>query len=631
MTRWVPALSLTAALTLAVPGVRAQRGSRNAPQTTFRSTTELILVNTVVTDGRDRVVTDLTRDDFVVTADGHEQRIDEFSFVYIPPGDRTVDLDAPTRPPADVASNAETPSKSRAFVFVIDDGRIPPRELVPLKRMMAAVIRTLSPDDQVAIVYTGHSDLSYDFTNDTDRLIDAVNRRREALGFSDGMALPMGQRSLMITLRNIVKTLQSSKHARRAVFLVGSSGCLPHPPNPDWAECLDLVNKARQADVPFYVLDPRLFINGDIVSATDPDMRAAAVDAEATRRDEMMTLASATGGRVVSRVGDPVRAAAQAVAENGSFYLLGFYPSPAPRDGKFHQITVTLRRPGLSVRARRGYLAPSPVVRASTPTRDMTATLGSGLDDPSLPIRAFAAPMAPAPSGKTRTLVTVELTYPRDSAMPALDEDLRVGVLALTPDAKIKASFQRPIHLSGSWLPESTGRIVMNETVDLPSERLSLRVGVTSRALNASGTAHLYVDPPDFGSKDLTLSGVVLGQTGVVVDAVTGLDTIRGVVPFEPTINRSFSSTDTIRVFARAYWKRDAERASAVVRVTGGEGLPPRSVALTARARPGGGHDGVLDTLVPLRGLAAGAYVLEVEAMLPGGKPVERRVPFEVR
>ena len=38
-----------------------------------------------------------------------------------------------------------------------------------------------------------------------------------------------------------------------------------------------------------------------------------------------------------------------------SYYLLGYYSSNAKLDGKFHTIKVRVKRPGVDVRARKGY------------------------------------------------------------------------------------------------------------------------------------------------------------------------------------------------------------------------------------------------------------------------------------
>src|SRR5207344_2975912 len=47
------------------------------------------------------------------------------------------------------------------------------------------------------------------------------------------------------------------------------------------------------------------------------------------------------------------------VDDLSSYYLLGYYSTNARPDGKFHKITVRVKRSGVDVRARRGYLAPS--------------------------------------------------------------------------------------------------------------------------------------------------------------------------------------------------------------------------------------------------------------------------------
>ena len=158
MKRIAPVLGLVAALGLAGALAHAQRGAAPS-QPVFRSTTQLVLLDAIVTDDKDRVVSDLTRDEFVITEGGRAQRIEEFSFESIPLANRTIDLDAPTRPPADVAWNARMSGRSRAFVLVIDEASIPPSELIPLKRLMAEVLKTLTPDDQAAVIYMGRSDL----------------------------------------------------------------------------------------------------------------------------------------------------------------------------------------------------------------------------------------------------------------------------------------------------------------------------------------------------------------------------------------------------------------------------------------------------------------------------------------
>jgi hypothetical protein len=54
------------------------------PAPTFRSTTQYVAVDVIVTDLQDRVVEGLTKDDFSVMERGVVQAIDDFSFVAVP-------------------------------------------------------------------------------------------------------------------------------------------------------------------------------------------------------------------------------------------------------------------------------------------------------------------------------------------------------------------------------------------------------------------------------------------------------------------------------------------------------------------------------------------------------------------
>lgn len=633
MTR-VP-IGLALAVALAVT-LTAQRGQPPAgqPQTVFRSATQYVALDVIVRDKNDRPVTDLTKDDFVVTERDHPQTVRDFAYISIPVGDRPVDLDAPPKAFSDIATNGQTSQNSRALVLTIDDTALGVQDLIPVKRVVAELIRKLSPDDQVALTYIGRSDLSHDFTNDFGALMASV-KLRDALGLPS-----LGPSNAIRSLEFIVNTLAASRHTRRAVILITSHACRPLPneglPSMENDQCRDLIKRAKQADVVFYTIDPRLFTDLNStqgIGNIDTPERASELAAESIADDNSMkTLASGTGGRTFTRASDPLRAVEDVMVDNGSYYLLGFYPDPIVNDGKFHDIQVTVKRPGLRVRSRAGYMAgDDKPPKLTTATRDMTGRLGTGIDDPSLSIRAFVAPIADAPNGTT-ALVTIEVSYPvAETGSMALDDELRVGILSLTPDAKIKRSFQRAIRFTGRWKPTARSKFLINEVIELPHQALSLRIGVTSRALAKTGTTHIFVSVPDFGDKDLQLSSLVLGTNDSSFDAAAGLDFIRPFVPFQPTTIRSFTRDHTLRVFANSFWKSDDEAVTADISVKGGSPFATQSVTLPGRIDKNGHREGTLDRTLSLKDLAPGSYVLRVDVHSLKRKPAFREIPFEIR
>jgi hypothetical protein len=77
------------------------------------------------------------------------------------------------------------------------------------------------------------------------------------------------------------------------------------------------------------------------------------VDAEALRR-----MTDDSGGRteIVRGFGDLAGATARIADELSKQYYLG-YASPGKKDGRWHEIRVEAKGRGLTVRARRGYVA----------------------------------------------------------------------------------------------------------------------------------------------------------------------------------------------------------------------------------------------------------------------------------
>ena len=132
-------------------------------------------------------------------------------------------------------------------------------------------------------------------------------------------------------------------------------------------------HEANRANASFYPIDPRGLVVFDtpIAPVNGPTLRAPApmvppsVDRAMlqARLTSLRTLAEATDGLAIVDSNDLAGGLKRVVDDLTSYYLLGYY-STGKLDGKFHAITVRVKRPGVQVRARRGYLAAT--TRAAT-------------------------------------------------------------------------------------------------------------------------------------------------------------------------------------------------------------------------------------------------------------------------
>src|SRR5882672_3274578 len=128
-----------------------------------------------------------------------------------------------------------------------------------------------------------------------------------------------------------------------------------------------MLDEANRANASFYPIDPRglAVFDEDIVPAAGV---GAGINANPTvppaedrarlfaRNTSLRTLAEATDGLAVVNTNDLSRGLRRIADDLSSYYLLGYY-STGKLDGRFHSITVRVKRVGVQVRARRGYLA----------------------------------------------------------------------------------------------------------------------------------------------------------------------------------------------------------------------------------------------------------------------------------
>ena len=126
-----------------------------------------------------------------------------------------------------------------------------------------------------------------------------------------------------------------------------------------------ILDQANRANVSFYPIDPRGIVafDDDIVPVAgvgqNPVLRPEEERARlAERSTSLHVMAEQTDGVAVTATNDLALGLRRMTTDLSAYYLLGYY-STGKLDGRFHAITVRATRPGVQIRARRGYLAAS--------------------------------------------------------------------------------------------------------------------------------------------------------------------------------------------------------------------------------------------------------------------------------
>src|ERR1700682_2650026 len=88
-------------IVLFLPALMLVSAQSQAPDAVIRINVNLVQVDAVVTDSKDKPVTDLKKEDFEILQDGKPQAITNFSFINATPGSANTAVGAPRAvPPA---------------------------------------------------------------------------------------------------------------------------------------------------------------------------------------------------------------------------------------------------------------------------------------------------------------------------------------------------------------------------------------------------------------------------------------------------------------------------------------------------------------------------------------------------
>jgi VWFA-related protein len=678
---------------LAGVGLVAGQGQPQEPASqgpTFKTQVEYVEVDAVVTDQQGNFVRNLKKEDFQVSEDGKVQSISTFTVVDIPIEryERPLFSSRPIEP--DVQTNAR-PFDGRVYVMILDDLHV---DALRTQRVRTAarqfIERNLGANDLMAVIFTGgRSDAAQEFTSNKRLLANAVDRfqgrKLQSVTVSknqqyfrqldidptarvndpDDMERGHNAQSMLSTLRQVADWF-GGVHGRRKTMLffsegidydlndiIRSSDAPPSSASSILSDIRDTLGATARSNVSIYGIDPRGLATGaedaiDVSSFADQNDPSAGIGLSSLSnelrlsQDSLRQLSDESGGFAAVNRNDTTAVFDRIVRDNSSYYVLAYYPPSVKTDGKFHRIEVKVNRPGVTVRARRGYVAPrgkpSPKnTKTGGMPEEMFEALNSPLQVSGLTMQMFAAPFK-GPQPNASVLVGVELSG-RDLS---LNSNSKVEISFMAVDNKSKIFGARNDALTLNLRPESKARVeqtgvrVLNR-VELAPGRYQLRVAARDSAKNAIGSLIYDLEVPDFYKQSMSVSGVAITSlAGGAMMTARPDEQLKAVLPAPPIAIRTFAQNDELALFAEVYDNsgKAPHKVDIITSILADEGKvvfkteDQRDSSELQGASGGYGYS----TRVPLSDLPPGLYVLNVEARSRLGNDVSatRQIQFRV-
>jgi VWFA-related protein len=525
-------LVTAACLVLATGAVRVQTQDRP----TFRGGVDLVRVDLYASqDGKP--VTDLRPEEIEIREDGDLQRIESFERVEIAPGGPEETRIQPNS--IRDSEQAATDPRARVFVLFLDsyhlEAQFSTQLMVPFRRFLE---EALGPDDLVAVMTPEMDVTDLTFTRRSTVLAGLLGNTMEWM-IRDVRDLPLDEREEMyyrcyaqnaqplINRRREKLTLDALESLtthlgiirdERKTVLVATMGWELYGPNHDLA---DREMRGGNMPIPVAPVDPVVRgTDGRSAGGTpertwaqcEADRRALALldhtekirditgeanrgnvsfypitplrDSPLARLSALRELAQNSDGVPIVNTNNIAEPMQRLIADTSFYYLVG-YQSSKPPDGSFRTIRVSVTRPGVVVRARRGYRSlPTGITTPASPAPSVPrpdAAVARALNSAAsahvpVPLRLRASAWA-APGGTNRLWVVAEL----DAATrrePAWRSPMRAEVIASAPDGSVlRQTIEVPQGQHVVAVQPGDGRALPPGDYDV---RVTLRAGGTS-------------------------------------------------------------------------------------------------------------------------------------------------------
>lgn len=536
-------------------------GQEPAPTNpSFSVSVNLVQVDAVVTDSQGHPVRDLQKDDFEILEDRKPETITNFSWVEVtPPTPPSAPSPGATAsrpsgaasrpaaaPPARIAQKNDI---RRDIVLMLDDASIKEEDLTQiLPDLRRFVSDQVQPGDEIAVTASrGGMGFYARFTNDKRQMLAAIDHiaRRPGYGLWNlqqplhvddfGHEVP----DPAFDARGATWGYQDDNHPPNPVgYLLWAIQGLQNMPgrkavvlfSKGFAAPPALVNLANRAGVVIYVIDPTGVPEFDLMNPH----KIYTVSPDAPYR----LLAKETGGLWTRDV--PGKALTEDLGkvldDMSGYYLIGYQPDRSDFDlvkgrAVHHDIQVKVRRPGLTVRARNGFLR---VTDSAAPAKPQPRTsheyLQEALSSPfaagSMRLRIDPLYEATPPDSKTkrrgavlRAMLQVagsDLRFvPGSDGKKKLTYSLLVAVFR--QDGSPVRTGERTYTVDVT--PEEEARLKVSglhfssSDVALPmAGSYQIRAAVRDENSGDVGSAYSFLDVPDFNKPQLALSSIELSS-----------------------------------------------------------------------------------------------------------------------
>lgn len=413
LMRVIPRLScgLLAGLLATAVGAWAQTPNDKAP---IRSAVELVRLDFVALSSDGQVVPDLAATDVTLKIDGRPREIRSFQFVRLSSDDATRGpIPGKLLPPAYGTNSLEDTGRTILIIFETDSIRA--NVVQQATAAASEFVSKLSARDSVGLLTMPYGGVLVQPTMDHERVMKSL----PTISGQASQQPTESQKSCRTrdTLTALADHLQGLAHVEgpKTVIFISSGMALPQrdapmtgPPGPCELRSVhfDEVGKAAViARANVFVIKPDDFVIDSAKNAfLDPS--ASRFRSSDQERAGIESVAGVTNGVFLRLTPTDRSAFARIARESAGYYLVGFEPKEAERNGSYRRVEFDVARSGVKVRVHPTLLVPKPDGRR--PSLTPQAMLRDGRVYRDLPLRVVAV-TAPNPGdAKLRIVALVE-------------------------------------------------------------------------------------------------------------------------------------------------------------------------------------------------------------------------------